>query len=66
MTNLARLITFYEANLSLAGQVVTDMIGLGWMPPSPPRRPRWRFDFDDLAAVAEIVGLEASLIDRFV
>jgi hypothetical protein len=66
MKHLARLFSFYDANLSRDGQVVTDRIGLGWVPQVPAGNPRWRFDFDDIAAVGRTVGLEAFRINRFV
>jgi len=55
--HLATLFDFYAEKLSHNGQVVTDRQGLEWIPEDS--NPRWSFSFDDLAAVATIVGLSA-------
>ena len=55
--HLAQLFQFFGDHLEKGGMVVTDRVGLGWIPPES--NPRWRFDFADLAAVSEMVGLTA-------
>jgi len=55
--HLHALFSFYADKLTNGGQVVTDKLGLGWVPEGS--SPRWRFDFDDLATVAREVGLNA-------
>jgi hypothetical protein len=50
ITHLAELFAFFDAKLADGGQIVTDAEGLGWVPDGID--PRWRFSFDDLAAVA--------------
>lgn len=55
--HLSALFTFYSKKLKDRGQIVTDRLGLQWLPEGS--NPRWRFAFDDLAAVAAEVGLTA-------
>jgi hypothetical protein len=55
--HLADLFTFYANKLGEHGQIVSDRLGLGWIPDDS--NPRWRFDFDDLAVVARAAGLSA-------
>lgn len=55
--HLSDMIEFYEQKLAPGGQIVTDRLGLGWVPEGSNRR--WSFDFDDLAAVATAAGLTA-------
>ena len=57
LRHLSDLFDFYVAKLAPDGQIVTDRIGLGWVPEGSPRR--WSFDFDDLAAVASAAELSA-------
>jgi hypothetical protein len=52
--HLHDLFGFYAEKLAKDGQVVTDREGLGWIPDGV--NPRCRFDFQDLAAVAEAAG----------
>ena len=56
-SHLADLFDFYSEKLADGGQVVTDLQGLAWVPEDSD--PRWGFDFDDLAAVAEAAGFSA-------
>ena len=56
------MLDFYLMKLAPHGQIVTDRLGLGWVPDET--NPRWRFDFDDLAAVGAAVGLVATQINR--
>jgi hypothetical protein len=51
------MLDFYVRKLALHGQIVTDRLGLGWVPEET--NPRWRFDFDDLAAIGAAAGLTA-------
>jgi hypothetical protein len=44
--------------------MITDQLGLGWVPEVSD--PRWSFDFDDLAAAGAVAGLSAFRIDRSV
>jgi hypothetical protein len=62
--HLANLFEFYTAKLADGGQVVTDRLGLGWVPEGSNRR--WSFDFDDLAAAAAAAGLAAFQVTRHV
>jgi len=62
--HLAEMFDFYMAKLAPGGQIVTDRLGLGWVPDGS--NPRWRFDFDDLAAVAEVTGFTAFRATRTV
>ena len=55
--HLSDLFDFYLEKLAPEGQIVTDRIGLRWVPEGSPRR--WSFDFGDLAAVAAVTGLSA-------
>lgn len=59
--HLGDLFHFYAAKLAPGGQVVTDRIGLRWVPDDS--NPRWSFDFDDLAAVAAVAGFTAFQAD---
>lgn len=62
MTHLAELFRFFESRLAEGGQVVTDRVGLAWIPEGS--HPRWSLDFADFAAVAAAAGLDAWRIDR--
>lgn len=64
MRHLAELFEFYAAKLTPAGQIVTDRLGLGWVPAES--NPRWSFDFDDLAAAAAAAGFSAFRMNRHV
>jgi hypothetical protein len=55
--HLSDLFDFCVEKLAPNGQIVTDRIGLRWVPEGSPRR--WSFDFDDLAAVASAAGVSA-------
>jgi hypothetical protein len=56
--HLGELFAFYAAKLAPGGQMVTDRIGLRWVPDDANRR--WSFDFDDFAAAGAIVGFTAT------
>lgn len=56
--HLSKLFDFYAVKLAPNGQVVTDRVGLGWVPDDANQR--WRFTFDDLAEVAALAGLDAA------
>jgi len=56
------MLDFYLMKLAPHGQIVTDRLGLGWVPDET--NPRWRFDFDDLAAVGTVAGLSAFRMSR--
>jgi hypothetical protein len=58
----SEMLDFYLEKLAPHGQIVTDRLGLGWVPDET--NPRWSFDFDDLAAVAAAEGLSAFRVDR--
>lgn len=60
--HLGQLFEFYVARLAPGGQVVTDRVGLRWVPDDT--NPRWSFDFDDLAATAAVAGLAAFQANR--
>lgn len=62
--HLADLFAFYREKLSDDGQLVTDALGLGWVPDDS--NPRWSFDFEDLAAVAPLAGFTANRMTRSV
>ncbi len=62
--HLSELFAFYREKLSDGGQMVTDSLGLGWVPDDS--HPRWSFDFDDLAAVAAASGFTAYRMTRTV
>jgi hypothetical protein len=62
--HLSDLFDLYAKKLAPGGQVVTDQLGLGWVPDD--NSPRWSFDFDDLAAAAAAVGLAAFRMNRSV
>jgi hypothetical protein len=55
--HLAALFDFFNEHLADDGILVTDQGGLSWIPEGS--NPRWRFDFADLAAVGDMVGLRA-------
>jgi hypothetical protein len=55
--HLSDLFEFYLKTLAPGGQIVTDRLGLKWVPDVTNRR--WSFDFDDLAAAAATGGLDA-------
>lgn len=60
--HLADLFAFYREKLSEDGQMVTDSLGLGWIPDDS--NARWSFDFEDLAAAASASGLAAFQMTR--
>jgi len=62
LRHLAELLRLFECRLGGDGQIVTDRVGLAWIPQGA--NPRWSFDFDDLQAVASAVGLNAWKINR--
>ena len=62
LRHLAELFQLLDSKLAEGGQIVTDRVGLAWIPENA--NPRWSFDFDDLQAVASAVGLNAWKIDR--
>jgi len=64
MRHLADLLEFYGQKLAKGGQIVTDKLGLQWVPEDS--HPRWSFDFDDLAAVAAAAGLSAFRMSKTV
>jgi hypothetical protein len=55
LRHLSDLFEFYLKKLAPRGQIVTDRLGLRWVPDDT--NPRWSFDFDDLAAVGAAAGL---------
>lgn len=61
MKHLRAVFELYSSKLAEHGQMVTDRQGLGWTP--PPAHSRFRFDFEDLAAVAKAAGLNVYRID---
>lgn len=64
LTHLTHLLEYYSAKLGPGGQLVTDRVGLGWIPDLAECNPRWSFDFQDLECAANAVGLKAFRIDR--
>lgn len=64
LTHLDVMLGFYAARLAPGGQIVTDRVGLGWTTNAPGAIARWGFSFEDLAACAELHGLEAFRIDQ--
>ena len=62
--HLSDLFEFYGQKLAPNGQIVTDRLGLRWVPDDTD--PRWSFDFDDLAAAGVAAGLIAFRMDRSV
>jgi hypothetical protein len=62
MRHLAALFGFFGERLADDGLIVTDRVGLGWIPDES--NPRWSFDFDDLAAVASAAGFTAFRVTR--
>lgn len=59
--HFSTMLDFYARKLSNDGQVVTDLMGLQWVPDDA--NPRWSFDFEDLAIVAQQAGLSPHRID---
>lgn len=57
--HLGNMLEFYASKLSAGGQLITDRRGLAWTTEDPRANSRWRFSFDDLAAVAACAGLNA-------
>ena len=57
LRHLAELLGLLESKLAESGQIVTDRVGLAWIPQGA--NPRWSFDFADLREVASAVGLIA-------
>lgn len=55
--HLSDMFALYARKLAPGGQIVTDRVGLRWIPADADLR--WSFDFDDLAAVAAVEGLRA-------
>lgn len=64
MRHLAELFSLFATKLADGGQIVTDRQGIGWIPPSG--LPRFRFDFDDFAAVATAAGFSTYRMNRTV
>jgi hypothetical protein len=64
LTHLMAMMQLYRDSLSPNGQILTDRAGLGWVANDPGANPRWKFDFDDLAMVAQQVGLQTFAIDN--
>jgi hypothetical protein len=64
LRHLSDMLEFYLKKLASNGQIVTDRLGLGWVPDDT--NPRWSFDFDDLAAVGAAAGLSAFRMNRSV
>jgi hypothetical protein len=62
--HLSDLFDFYVEKLAEDGQIITDRQGLEWVPEEG--NPRWSFDFEDLAAVGSVVGLQAFKMNRTV
>jgi hypothetical protein len=62
--HLSDLFEFYKKMLAPGGQIVTDQLGLGWVPDDS--NARWSFGFDDLAAVGTVTGLSAFRMNRTV
>jgi hypothetical protein len=62
--HLSDLFDLYAKKLAPGGQIVTDHLGLGWVPDGS--SPRWSFDFDDLAAAGAAAGLSAFRVSRSV
>jgi hypothetical protein len=60
--HLAELFRFLEFKLTDGGQIVTDRVGLAWIPEGA--NPRWSFDFEDLQAIGSTVGLQVWKINR--
>ena len=57
LRHAAAMLDFYASKLADDGQVVTDRKGLLWKVDSPDALDRWCFEFDDLAALARLSGL---------
>ena len=55
--HLSDMMEFYASRLAPDGWIITDRVGLGWIPEDA--NPRWSFDFDDLAAIGAPLGLSA-------
>jgi hypothetical protein len=53
--HLSDMFDLYVKKLAPGGQIVTDRVGLRWIPADA--NWRWSFDFDDLDAVAGALGL---------
>lgn len=64
LEHLMVMLRFYESSLADKGQFLTDRAGLGWVVSAPGSNPRWKFSFEDLAAVSAKVGLRAYAIDN--
>lgn len=64
LRHLATLFELYREKLEDGGQVVTDQLGLSWIPENG--IPRFSFDFDDLASVAAVSGLSAHRVNRHI
>jgi len=60
--HLSELFHFLESRLANGGQIVTDRVGLAWIPEGA--HARWSFDFADLQAVASVAGFEAWKLDK--
>jgi hypothetical protein len=57
LRHLAALFDLFADRLAEGGMIVTDRVGLWWIPEGS--NPRWRFDLEDLAAVAAAADLVA-------
>jgi len=64
LKHLANMLELYGSRLSSTGQIVTDRLGLRWTPGAPLGNPGWSFCFEDISAVAALVGLTAYRIDE--
>jgi hypothetical protein len=62
LRHLADMFEFYAEKLAAGGQVVTDRLGLSWVPDDS--NPRWSFNFADLASVAAAAGLSAFPVNQ--
>ena len=60
--HFAELLHFLESTLANGGQIVTDRVGLAWIPEGG--HSRWSFDFEDLQAVASVAGLEVWKVNK--
>ena len=63
LSHMRAMLEFYAGALAPGGQIVTDRVGLAWVSAGPGQNPRWAFDFEDLAAVAPLAGLQAYRFD---
>lgn len=64
--HLDRLLAAYARALAPGGQIVTDRVGLAWVPPLEGRERGWSFTADDLALAARAHGLSLRTRGRLV